>query len=147
GTRQQVTVDLTASQRDRLPVGEEVEVVLPDGRTLPATVESVSTTVQSGDQQGDSGTTTVRVTLALAEPVPDYIEAPVEVVVTTAEASDALAVPVSALLALAEGGYAVEVVDATGATRLVGVELGTFADGLVEVRGDVAEGDRVVVPS
>ena len=39
--------------------------------------------------------------------------------------------PVEALLALAEGGYAVEVPDETSATgtRLVGVELGVFADG------------------
>ncbi len=29
---------------------------------------------------------------------------------------------------------------------MVGVELGVFADGMVEVTGDVAEGDQVVVP-
>ena len=54
-----------------------------------------------------------------------------------------LAVPVEAVLALAEGGYAVEVVDGA-TTHLVGVELGPFVDGQVEVVGDVAEGDTVV---
>jgi multidrug efflux pump subunit AcrA (membrane-fusion protein) len=57
-----------------------------------------------------------------------------------------LAVPVNALLALAEGGYAVEV-DRGGRRELVGVTLGLFADGLVEVKGHgLAAGDRVVVP-
>ena len=54
--------------------------------------------------------------------------------------------PVEALLALAEGGYAVEVDDGGAATHLVGVELGVFADGWVEVTGDVEAGDQVVVP-
>jgi hypothetical protein len=59
-----------------------------------------------------------------------------------------LAVPVTALVALAEGGYGVEVVDSRG-SRLVGVEIGMFsdADDLVEVTGDLDEGDEVVVPA
>lgn len=58
-----------------------------------------------------------------------------------------LAVPVAALLALREGGYAVEVVDA-GQRRLLAVDAGLFADGMVEVTGDgLAEGDTVVVAS
>ena len=35
----------------------------------------------------------------------------------------------------------------TGGTELVAVELGAFADGWVQVTGDVAEGDDVVVPA
>jgi hypothetical protein len=57
-----------------------------------------------------------------------------------------LTVPVDALLALREGGYAVELADAGGDTHLSGVELGLFADGRVQVEGDVEEGDQVVVP-
>ena len=66
---------------------------------------------------------------------------------TTSRADDVLAVPVGALLALAEGGYAVEVVAADGTTSLVGVKLGLASDetDLVEVRGDLHEGDTVVV--
>ena len=56
-----------------------------------------------------------------------------------------LAVPVSALVALLEGGYAVQVDDA-GQLRYVGVQLGLFANGLVEVSGTgLAEGQKVVV--
>ena len=58
-----------------------------------------------------------------------------------------LAVPVNALVALLEGGYAVEVRDADGTRHFEAVELGLFEDGLVEVTGDgIAEGDDVVVP-
>ena len=51
-------------------------------------------------------------------------QAPVEVSITTASVKDALVVPVDALLALASGGYAVEVVGAAGAHHLVPVSLG-----------------------
>jgi hypothetical protein len=53
-------------------------------------------------------------------------------------------VPVQALLALAEGGYALE----TEGGDLIGVETGAFADGFVEVAGQgLAEGLEVVVAS
>jgi hypothetical protein len=57
---------------------------------------------------------------------------------------------VTALLAQAGGGYAVEIVDAGGGRQLVPVHLGSFdqANGLVQVSGPgVRAGQRVVVPS
>jgi hypothetical protein len=58
-----------------------------------------------------------------------------------------LAVPVTALVALSEGGYAVEVQGADGTTRLIAVETGLFADGTVEVTGSGLEaGMLVIVP-
>jgi hypothetical protein len=76
--------------------------------------------------------------------VPDGL--PVDVEVTTVAADDVLVVPVDALLALAGGGYAVEVDDGGGSTHLVRVDLGVFADDLVAVTGDLAAGDQVVLP-
>jgi len=64
---------------------------------------------------------------------------------TRATTTGALAVPVRALLALSEGGYAVEVTGGSGGHHLVAVKLGTFADGYVAVTGQVKPGDRVVV--
>jgi hypothetical protein len=60
-----------------------------------------------------------------------------------------LVVPVDALLALASGGYAVEVVGPGGARHLVAVTPGLFddADGLVQVDGELRDGQRVVVPA
>jgi voltage-gated potassium channel Kch len=57
-------------------------------------------------------------------------------------------VPVEALVALREGGYAVESVDASGHRRYLAVTLGLFEDGNVEISGDgLSEGQKVVVPS
>ena len=57
-------------------------------------------------------------------------------------------VPVSALVALAEGGYAVEIADTSSGSRLVAVETGLFVDGFVQVTGDgLSEGLDAVVPS
>jgi multidrug efflux pump subunit AcrA (membrane-fusion protein) len=77
-----------------------------------------------------------------------YDSASVNVLLTTQSAQNVLTVPVQALVALAEGGYAVEVVDASGATHLVAVTPGLYSDTRVQVSSDqLHEGDDVVVPS
>ena len=71
------------------------------------------------------------------------------VTITTGSVTNALVVPVDALLAQTDGGYAVEVVGTDGIHRLVPVTLGLFddADGLVQVTGtSLAAGQQVVVP-
>ena len=57
----------------------------------------------------------------------------------------AVVVPIASLLALAEGGYAVQVVDGDD-LRLIGVELGTFHDNEVSIIGEVEPGAEVVIP-
>ena len=71
---------------------------------------------------------------------------PVQVSIPSQAVRDVLAVPVPALLALAGGGYGVEVVARTGAHRLVGVRTGLYAGGEVAVSGPgIVAGTRVVV--
>ena len=53
--------------------------------------------------------------------------------------------PVTSLIALAEGGYAVAVQDGSG-VRLVAVDPGFFARGMVEITGALSVGDMVEVP-
>ena len=54
--------------------------------------------------------------------------------------------PVTALVALVDGGYGVEKVDADGNRSYVSVTTGSFSETLVEVESpDLAEGDEVVV--
>ena len=77
-------------------------------------------------------------------------QAPVTVAITNASVKNALVVPVDALLALANGGYALEEIESSGAHQLVAVTLGLFddADGLVQVSGSgVAAGQKIVVPN
>jgi hypothetical protein len=134
-----VHVDLDVEDAELLPQGAEVEVELPSGERLDGTVSAVGTV-----ETADDGSSTIPIDVAVAggPSIPDGL--PVTVVVTTVAAEGVLAVPVEAVLALAEGGYALEVVDGGGATHLVAVELGVFADGMVEVTGDIAAGARVV---
>jgi multidrug efflux pump subunit AcrA (membrane-fusion protein) len=80
----------------------------------------------------------------------NWDQAPVRVAITTATVNNALVVPVNSLLALAGGGYAVEVVGRNATNHLVTVSLGIFDDaaGLVQVSGPgLTSGERVVVPS
>jgi hypothetical protein len=77
-------------------------------------------------------------------------QASVEVSITTNSAKNAFIVPVDALLALANGGYAIEVIGAKGVHTLESVTTGLFddADGTVQVSGPgVAAGQRIVIPS
>ena len=72
---------------------------------------------------------------------------PVDVSLTAGQHRGVLTVPVAALLALAEGGLGVQVVDATG-SRIVPVETGMFSGGRVEIRSpDLTAGMTVAVPS
>ncbi len=117
---------------------------LPDGTEVPATVVDVASVATLA---GNS--TVFEVTIALDDPsaAASLDEAPVDVLIVTDSARGVMAVPVTALLVLAEGGYAVEVDAGGGQTRLIGVEPGFFGDGLVEVQsGSLQLDDRVVVP-
>ena len=151
-TSKQVTVDLDATRQAYVEVGDAVDVDLPDGRTTTGKVAEVGKVATASDSSaaggaGD-GSPTVEVAISLDRPsdAPELDQAPVDVRITTETRKGVLAVPVSALLALSEGGYAVELDDG-GARRLLGVRLGTFADGLVEVSGtSLTAGMRVVVP-
>lgn len=136
-----VTVDLDATKQAMVKAGDAVQVELPDGRAVEGRIASVGKVATStGEQQNE--TPTVEVVVTVDDPG-DYDQAPVEVRLIRRSRENVLAVPVIALLALAEGGYAVEAADG----RLIGVETGLFADGWVEVTGDVTEGMDVVVPA
>jgi hypothetical protein len=141
-TEQSVHVDLDAADADLVSIDARVEVELPSGETVTGTVSAI------GSAQTDeaSGETTLPVTLTLSHAPALSDGTPVDVNVEVAAAENVLAVPAEALLALAEGGYAVEVVDSSAGTHLVGVTVGVFADGLVEIDGDVRAGTKVVVP-
>jgi len=140
-----VSVDLAVEDADLLTVDDEVEVELPTGDVRRGRVTAIGA-AEVGDTES-GGTTSLPVTIVLdADDASLADGTPVEVHVDVVAAEDVLAVPVEAVLALAEGGYAVEVDDGTGTRRLVAVELGVFADGLVEVSGELAVGHQVVVP-
>lgn len=131
-------------------LGASVEVEFPDGTTTTGTVTKIGTTATNAS--GTPGETpSVPITIEVPE-IPDsangFVQIPVTLRIVTQSVPDALVVPVSALVALAEGGYAVEIADTSSGSRLVAVETGLFVDGFVQVTGDgLSEGLDAVVPS
>ena len=167
-TTRQVQVALDASQQSSLAVGNKVSITLPNALTTPGIVSSVATvaTCPASSGAGGSGsgaatagtdtcasgsTPTIAVDVTPTNPrvTGTWDQAPVQVGITTASVRRALVVPVTALLARPDGGYAVEIAGFHG-HRLIPVSLGLFddADGLVQVTGSgLAAGQQVVVPA
>jgi hypothetical protein len=151
-TTRQVIIDLNAAQQSQVSAGDAVTITLPNNQTTPGVISSVGTvaTAPASGSSNTSPTVTVEVTPKDPSATGTWDQAPVEVSITTASANDALVVPVNSLLAMAGGGYAVEVIGSNGAHHLVRVTLGIFddADGLVAVTtSDLSAGQHLVVPS
>lgn len=143
-----VSVDLDADKADLVSEGDPVEVELPDGSVAQGTVSSVASTVDVPAEEDGDPTVAVTITLDDAPPGAEGLDhAPVEVRIESARREGVLAVPVPALLALAEGGYGIERVT-DGHHELVAVEPGMADDDrdLIEVTSDeLRAGDTVVV--
>ena len=142
----QVSIQLDTGLEGQVAVGDRVSITLPDNQTTPGRITYVSSVASNG-QNGP----TFAVDAVPTDPAAtgNLDQAPVNVSITTASASNVLVVPVDALLALSGGGYALEVVGAAGQHSLEPVTTGLFddADGLVQVSGSgLAAGQRVVVP-
>ena len=150
----EVVFQIDATDQETVSLGDRVEIELPTDERVPTVItfiDQVVTQTQAGEF--------IEVTLEVLNPeeIDAYDQAPVKVFVTTEISQNVLYVPVNALLALAEGGYALEVYDGaldTGTfegesgvdTSYVAVEIGVFTDGFVEVKGNISEGQIVVVP-
>lgn len=168
GTERVVRFRMEAGKAGAAKPGEKVTVRLPGGATVAGKVESVGNTAGGDDGSGGAGggsggsgggggggggaggskKAEVEVVVVFDDPAavnaPD--QSPVSVGLTGETRKGVLSVPVSALLALAGGGFGVQVVE-DGRVREVGVELGLFGNGRVEVTGGaLKEGMRVGVP-
>ena len=147
-TRLVVTVALDATKQSEARVGEKVTVELPNGDTVKARISTVSAVAQIPSASGDggggggggnggngSGGATIPVTIALrGRRAPAGLDqAAVSVRFARAVANDVLSVPVTALLATAGEGYAVQ--EATAPHTLIPVTTGLFAAGYVEIAG------------
>jgi peptidoglycan hydrolase-like protein with peptidoglycan-binding domain len=151
-------IKLTADQAGELQIGTPVTVVLPDGTGIENTIASVA---PGGQPAGDGEQATPPT--AVVE-FPDQTRllgigpAAVRVVVrTSAESTETLIVPVTALVATARHRYAVELLTAEGIVR-VAVNIGLVADARVQIVASgpsvdgaptdapvLAEGDEVVI--
>jgi hypothetical protein len=141
-TAKVVTVSVDAADIDWLREGDKVAITLPDNSSTSGTVTSISTAVQSA-ATGSDGQPQVNVTVSLEHPAAarGLNSASVQVTFTVATIKGVLAVPVGSLLALSGGGYALQLPGG----RLIAVQTGMFAQGMVQVSGPgIAAGLRVV---
>ncbi len=157
-TQQIVQLKVKPEQQQLAREGETVTVQLPGGGqarghvTQVGTVASESSTPGDEAKGGSSGESeaTIPVTITLERPVAHLDEAPVSVELLKSIRRDVLAVPATALIATAGGGYAVEALTPSpegGQDRRVTVPVtpGMFADGYVQVEGaGVREGMTVI---
>ncbi|MGW3984575.1 peptidoglycan-binding protein, partial [Streptomyces mirabilis] len=162
------TAEVTDDQITQLTPGSRVTVNLAGGTTrgtLVGVADSSAVTGTDGDGSGGdangAGPTKVTATVMLTDQkkaAAAFRRAQLGVTVTVPGKSTGkvLVVPVTALLALAEGGYGVQVVSGASPEpgqhspaqpELVPVRIGLIVNALVEITGNVHEGDRVVVPS
>jgi peptidoglycan hydrolase-like protein with peptidoglycan-binding domain len=153
-----VTVPLNADL-PTVTVGEQVAIVLPSNSHTPGTVTGIGPAPSSGPSSGGGGSgsggsssggspSTVVATVSPVHPAATGAAAgePVQVSLTSQTAPHVLAVPIASLLALAGGGYGVEVVQPSGAHHLVGVTTGLFTGSKVAITGSgIRAGDKVVV--
>jgi len=156
-----VTVDLDASLQSEAKVGERVTVQLPAGNTVNGKVTAVSSVAQSsssgdngsgngsgsgnggsgggggggggGSGSGSSSTVPVTITLSGHHRGAGLDEAAVSVNFAQAHAKHVLSVPVTALVAVSGGNYAVQ--EATSPHTLIPVTVGLFAAGYVQISG------------
>jgi hypothetical protein len=144
-----VIVDLDATKQSEAVVGERVSVQLPSGGTVNGRITQVSPVAQSSSSSGSGASSgsgsgsssssapsaTVPVTIRVIghHPVSGLDQAAVSVNFQQQSEKHVLSVPVTALLATAGGGYAVQ--EALAPHRLIPITPGLFAAGYVQISG------------
>ncbi len=154
GTTRVVTVELEVADQRLAVKDAAVAITLPDGRETTGKITGSQTVIETTEStgaggEGDTTETKLEVTVTPDDPAAfdGLDQATVDIGFTASTREDVLTVPVAALLALAEGGYGVEVVEGR-TSRIIAVETGLFAGGRVEVSGTgLSEGQNVGMPS
>ena len=114
-----VTTQIDVVDQTKLSVGDVVSVELADGSVIEAVVADISAVAQLAPNEPDAEPyLEVVLDISAASIALELVESPVTVSIVDSIAEDATVVPASALVALREGGYAIEVVSGgSNATR------------------------------
>ena len=150
GNTRVVAVTTDASKAGWAATGKPVDLSAPGGGSARGQVSAVTPILAPANVGADQAASNpVQITIAF-EPQDAFggvAGAAVGVRYVVQQHTDVLTVPVNALLALAEGGYGVELVR-NGQSTIVAVQVGLFADGRVEITGaGLRDGDEVGVPA
>ncbi|MET9225896.1 peptidoglycan-binding protein [Lentzea sp. NPDC003310] len=139
-TTRLVTLQVPVTEAGALKAGMPVQIVRPDNRPVPA---KVTTLTPSPVPPENGGAAKLDVVITPDDPasVSDLDTAPVRLTITTESRTGVLTVPLAALVALKEGGYAVQLPSGT----LKAVRTGLYSQDKVEITGDgVVDGLEVV---
>ncbi len=141
----QATASFTETDIDSIQVGQAAVVTMTALKTnADATVSSIAVQPTS---TSTGGVVTYGVTVALTNPPASVrVGMSAQVSVITAQASNVLYVPISALRGRA-GSYTVQVLDTSGQVQTVAVTIGLVTSTTAEVQSGLSEGDQVVTGS
>jgi len=142
-------VDLSIGKSNLVAPKDAVTVSLPNGKETTGRVASVGTEPETSASDPNADPT-VPMVVRLTKPrdAAGFDSGSVTVSIVQSRDNHVLTVPVTALVALAEGGYAVQVVDRAAASgyRLVAVKTGTVTEDYAAITGTgITEGLEVVV--
>ncbi len=148
------TVKPAGDQLAQLTPGSRVTVDLETG-SIQGKVTAIARETGKGDgggEGGPGGETKPQVSILLADQKKagtalDSGSSGATVTVPEKKVENVLVVPVTSLLAMVGGGYAVEVVrPGRPEPKLVPVQVGLIVNARAEVSGGLKEGDKVVIP-
>jgi macrolide-specific efflux system membrane fusion protein len=138
----EVTTSVVESDVPLISVGQVASVTLSAvNATIQGTVASIAPT---GNSSGSNGAVSFAVEIVLQD-VPATVRSGMSasVTITTASASNVLAVPSRALVGTA-GNYAVRILDADNTVTVKPVEVGLVTSTLAEIKSGIQAGDRVI---
>lgn len=137
-TARLITLQVPVSEAGAVKAGMPVTIVRPDSREVPGKVTSVT---NAPAQENGGPKVDIAVTPDNPADVADLDTAPVRLKFTTESRTGVLTVPLAALIALKEGGYAVQLPGGA----LKAVKTGLYSLDLVEISGDgITDGLEVV---
>ncbi|HEX8867120.1 MAG TPA: peptidoglycan-binding protein [Lentzea sp.] len=138
-TTRLITLQAPVSEAGAVKASMPVTIVRPDSREVPGKVSSVTNAPPA--ENGGGPKVDIAVTPDNASDVADLDTAPVRLKFTTESRVGVLTVPLAALVALKEGGYAVQL--PSGALKAV--KTGLYSQDKVEISGDgITDGLEVV---
>jgi peptidoglycan hydrolase-like protein with peptidoglycan-binding domain len=140
-TTRLVTAQVPPAEAGAAKAEMPVTIVRPDGKEAAGRITSVSPVPPA--EEGGGGEPKVEIVVVPDRPddVADLDTAPVQLEITTESRAGVLTVPIEALVALKEGGYAVQLPSG----ELKAVQTGLYSQNKVEISGaDIVDGLRVV---
>ena len=144
---QKIETSIDVADKDLIDIGFPVKIELPDESIISGKITEIGRTavMPSGNQNTDPYLeVSVQVDDNLS--LPEWTGANVVVSITRELADNVLAAPVTSLMALLGGGYALEIYEDIG-TQLIPVSVGVYSDGWIEIKDtQLSAGTKVVIP-